>query len=85
MNPKENSVRVPLTQLAVGKSARVAEILDGHGLHGRLRKMGVREGETLKMIHRPLRKGPAVISISRVQIAIGFGMASRILVEPTGH
>jgi len=63
-----------------GKNYRVVGILGGYGAIRKLNLLGIKEGKSIKKVsYQPLR-GPVVIEIGGSQIAIGYGMASRIIV-----
>ncbi len=73
---------VPLTSLAAGARAVVVSVAGGHGFRHRLSLLGVRPGVELQKVSSLFLRGPAVITIGGRQVAIGFGMANRIDVEP---
>lgn len=64
-----------------GRTATVLQVCGGRGIVGRLEAMGIRPGVTLSKISgRPLG-GPVVVQINGSRIAMGFGMAGKVLVE----
>jgi ferrous iron transport protein A len=71
-----------MTQLKVGRTARVVEIKGGQPLKQKLQAIGVVPGRTIGKINRAILKGPVVLRVGSVQVAIGFGMARKIMVEP---
>ena len=74
---------IQLTELIVGQHARIVEIAGGHHMLARLARMGIHKGIKLSMVSTPIiRRGPVVVSVSGTQVAIGHGMAMRIIVEP---
>jgi ferrous iron transport protein A len=73
-----------LTDLKAGADARIVQIDGGHGMVGRLAALGIRPGKRITMLNSGFMKGPVTIEVDRGQIAIGFGMAKRILVELEG-
>ncbi len=75
---------IDLTQLKPGESGIVADIEGGCGMSRRLQAMGVRPGKKIKKISSHFWRGPQTIQVDNTKIAIGFGMAKRILVEVTG-
>lgn len=77
---KEN--RIALTQMQSDQRGVVVDIEGGHGLIDRLIALGVVPGKTITKISAMLARGPVTIEVDRVQVAIGFGMASKIIVEP---
>jgi ferrous iron transport protein A len=70
-----------LTQMNSGQRGTIAEIQGGYGMVSRLTAMGIIPGKRITKISSMVMRGPVTIEIDRARIAIGFGMASRILVE----
>jgi len=60
----------------------VVEIQGGHGLVNRLNALGIRPGKRITKVSSMFMRGPVTIQVDRAQVAIGFGMAKRIIVEP---
>ena len=54
----------------------------GPNMIRRLENLGLLRGKTIKKISNNPFKGPVVVKINQVELAIGFKMASRITVEP---
>ena len=75
-------MNVPLTTLERGAVARVVAFDGGEHAQRRLRSLGVTPGRVVRKVSSLVAGGPLVIEIDRAQVAIGRGMASRILVEP---
>ncbi len=72
---------ISLDKLPSGKSAKVISIEGGFGCMGRLNNLGIREGISVKKLTGTLSRGPVVLKIGNSQIALGRGMASKIMVE----
>jgi ferrous iron transport protein A len=70
-----------LTDLQQGQKARILRLEGGYGFQRNLRTRGIREGKIVEIITRQPCGGPIVISIEDREIAIGRGMASRVIVE----
>ena len=70
-----------LTQLKLGQKGKVAEIQGGEGLIRRLESMGIRPGKKIAKIGAQFLRGPQTLKIDNLQVAIGFGMAKKILIE----
>ena len=70
-----------LTQMQPGETGIVSEIQGGFGFIRKLQSMGVRPGKKITKVSSHFWRGPQTIEIDNSQIAIGFGMAKRILVE----
>jgi ferrous iron transport protein A len=78
---REELMSIPLTKTKAGKTVRIVSFSESHGMQARLERMGIRIGVIVHIVHTPLVRGPVVVSISRARIAVGHGMATRILVE----
>jgi ferrous iron transport protein A len=76
-----NSNLITLTKMRSGHSGAVAEIRGGFGLIARLNSLGIMPGKRITKISAMMGQGPVTIEVDRVQVAIGFGMASRIMVK----
>ena len=73
--------QVPLTRLNVGQSGVVVQVQGGLGLANRLSAIGIRPGKKITKVSSMLMRGPVTVYVDRAQVAIGFGMARRIIVE----
>ncbi len=73
--------RVDLTQLEEGQSGVVVDIHGGHGLIRRLESLGIRVGKNVTKVSSQLMRGPVTVRIDNSQVALGFGMARKILVQ----
>ncbi|RXL88855.1 ferrous iron transport protein A, partial [Citrobacter sp. AAK_AS5] len=56
-------------------------ILGGGGLRRRLEAMGLPPGATIVKLTGSPFGGPVVVRIGPVRLAIGFGMAGKVMVE----
>ena len=74
--------QITLTQMRSGQSGTVAQIQGGHGLINRLNSLGIRPDKRITKVSSMIMRGPVTIEVDRAQVAIGFGMARRIIVEP---
>lgn len=72
---------VDLTQLKEGQSGIVMKIDGGLGLIRRLESLGLREGKKVTKVSSQLMRGPVTVRIGNSQIAIGFGMARKIILQ----
>ncbi len=48
----------------------------------RLNALGIIPGKKITKISAMLMQGPVTIEVDRAQVAIGFGMAKKIIVKP---
>jgi len=70
-----------ITGMRSGQSGVVVQIQGGPGLVNRLNSLGIRPGKRITNISSMIMRGPITIQVDRAQVAIGFGMARRIIVE----
>ena len=70
-----------LKDLKPGEVGRIAQIDGGHGMVSRLAALGIRPGRRITKLNSGFMRGPVTIEVDRTQVAIGFGMAKRIMVE----
>jgi ferrous iron transport protein A len=71
----------PLDQVEENKKARVIDIQGGWGIRRRLEQMGIHPGDEVTVVRYGALKGPILIEIHGFQVALGRGIASRIIVE----
>lgn len=74
---------VTLRQMRPGQSGKIVEIQGGHGLFNRLSAIGIRPGQKITKISSMLMRGPVTIQVGNAQMALGFGMTNKIIVELT--
>ena len=70
-----------LTQLKSGQKGVVVEIQGGAGFIRRLESMGIRQGKTITKVSSQFLRGPQTLKVGNLQVAVGFGMARKILIE----
>ncbi len=73
--------KLTLGQMGSGQTGTIIRILGGRGLNRRLEALGVRPGKKVTKISTMMFNGPVTLRTDHTQIAVGFGMAQRILVE----
>jgi ferrous iron transport protein A len=72
---------LPLTQMQSGQSGVLAEISGGYGLVNRLDALGLRSGRRITKVSSMLMRGPITVQIDRTEVAIGFGIARKVMVR----
>ena len=72
---------VTLRQMQSGQSGKVVEIHGGYGLANRLNALGIRPGKRITKVSSMLMRGPVTIQSGNTQVAVGFGMANRVMIE----
>ncbi|MBA7647965.1 hypothetical protein ES703_55744 [subsurface metagenome] len=76
-----NGKIVTLRQMQSGQSGKVVQIQGGFGLVNRLSALGIRPGKRITKVSSMLMRGPVTIQSGNTQVAVGFGMANKIIVE----
>jgi ferrous iron transport protein A len=79
-----NSEYVSLAGMVSGSKGMIVQIEGGHGLISRLNALGIRPNKRITKISSMMMRGPVTIDIDGAQVALGFGMAKRIIVQPDG-
>ena len=73
--------KVSLIQVKANRKGRIVEISGGGNLQDKLMNMGVYKGkEVTKLSHIGLR-GPVVIKAGRTILALGHGVAAKVILE----
>ena len=73
--------QMSLTQLRAGQRGRIIRIIGGRGLACKLEALGIREGEEIKKVSEQWMRGPVLLKHGHSQVALGFGMASKVFVK----
>lgn len=71
-----------ITQVERGTNVKIINILGGRGIAQRLETMGIIPGRTIRKKSNAPMHGPVILETDTMQVAIGYGMAKKILVEP---
>jgi Fe2+ transport system protein FeoA len=70
-----------LNQLKPGEKARVMTIAGGRSIQNRLVGMGLNVGSLVELLRAPTGSGgPALVATGGTRLAVGAGMASKIIV-----
>jgi len=72
---------ISLVHLKPSHKGKVLEILGGAGLQHRLMSMGLYVGKDITKLSYIGLRGPVVIRVGRSVLALGHGMAAKIMVE----
>jgi ferrous iron transport protein A len=73
--------KIDLTMMKAGTRGSIAQIKGGHRLKMRLNALGIRPGVKINKISSQLMRGPVTIAMGNTQVAVGFGMAKKIIIE----
>lgn len=80
MNSSQNNQAMPLMMVPNNTDAEVVEVRGGHGMRQRLSSMGIYPGQTVSLI-RSNAGGPIIVKAQGSRVAIGRGMAHRVMVK----
>ena len=72
---------LPLSQMKTDQKGVIIQIAGGRGFSSRLESMGMRVGHEVTKVSSMLMAGPVVVKAGNSEIALGFGMAQKIIVE----
>ena len=70
----------PLTIVSPGNKARISSLIGGRGMQQHLMGMGLDIGSEIEVIHQGV-PGPFIIRVKETRLAIGAGMAQKIMVD----
>jgi len=73
--------QMTLHQMNTGQTGTVVSILGGRRLMQRLEGLGIRPGKKVTKITSSPFRGPVTLRVDNTQVAVGFGMANRIVVQ----
>ena len=64
-----------------GHTGTVVDIHAGRTLRARLDSLGIRPGKRIVKLSNMLMHGPVMVEVDRAQVAVGYGIARRIVVR----
>ncbi len=70
-----------ITELRSKECANIINIEGSQNFKEKLNTLGIRENIKIKKMSESFLKGPVIIKINLMEIAIGWRMANRILVQ----
>jgi ferrous iron transport protein A len=71
----------PLDRVEENQQVKVLEIQGGWGVRRRLGQLGIHPGDVITVVRYGAFQGPILIQVHGSQVALGRGIASRILVK----
>ena len=74
-------MRKLLIELRAGESGIIVGTTGGFGLQRRLATLGIRINKKVRMITAQPFRGPVVVEVDGARVAIGMGIAWKVLVE----
>lgn len=82
MSSAKNISHIPLTKLKKGVRAKIVEITSGKQVVHRLSTLGIRLDSHVVKISTFVLRGPVTVKVGSTTIALGHGMAEKVIVEP---
>ena len=79
---RKREPNIPLTMASPGEKVRIVGFRGGTGMGRRLTSMGLNQGAEVEVI-KSSGPGPLIVVSRETRIALGFGMAQKILVTAT--
>jgi len=70
-----------LNEMKRAEAGLILEIRGGYGFVKRLESMNIRVGKRITKLTSIFRRGPVTVQVDHTQLALGYGMANRVLVE----
>jgi len=77
--------QLTLAEMKTGQTGVVVGVLGGRGLIQRLDALGIRPGKKVTKLSSTLFRGPVTLRVNNSRLAVGFGMARKIIVELDKH
>jgi len=74
-------MQIDLIQMEPNETGIIIEIRGGHGFIRKIQGMGLRPGKRIKKVSSHFWRGPQTVKVDNLQVAMGFGMAKKILIE----
>ena len=71
----------PLAGMDVNQEGIIYRLEGGAGFRSRLQALNIRIGKQIKKISTTPFRGPIVVEVDRSRVAIGYGMAQKVMVE----
>ena len=73
--------KIPLAKLKKGVKAKIVEVTAGKQMAHRLSSIGLRHGAYITKLSTFALKGPVTVKVGSTTIALGHGMAEKVMVE----
>lgn len=76
------SSEVNLARMEEGRTGVISGIIGGGKFRRKLESMGIRTGSKVTKISNLFHRGPVILHVGGMEVAIGHRMARRILINP---
>ena len=78
---KPLTTSVSLAEMRTGDTGKIVGLHGGQGMACKLDALGIRVGKDITKLSAQWIRGPVLLRQDSTQVALGFGMASRVMVE----
>ena len=75
---------MPLSMVAPGQEVELLAVHGGWGIRRRLAEMGLNPGVKIRVMQSNFWGGPIIVAVRDTRLALGRGMAHKIMVKPLG-
>ncbi len=72
---------ISIVDMNNSETGKIVRLDGGYGIMSKLENMGIKIGSEIKKVSQQFMNGPVVISYGNTRVAVGRGMAQRIMVE----
>lgn len=76
---------MPLANMDINQEGIIYTLEGGAGFRARLQALNIRIGKRIKKISTNPFRGPIVVEVDSARVAIGYGMAQKVMVEIIDH
>jgi len=73
--------KITLDQVQKNQSVIVEGVQGGFGVRNRINTMGIHKGDILKVKRSGIMRGPILVNVHGMDVAVGRGMARKITVS----
>ncbi|MGM0411291.1 MAG: FeoA family protein [Bacillota bacterium] len=73
--------KILLSEMKTGSEGKITNFLGGSKHRDKLNSLGLRKGKKIKVISNMAFNGPITVDVGYSRIAVGRGMASKVLVK----
>ncbi len=77
--------QLTVAQMRTGQTGTVVGVMGGPGLIRRLDALDIRPGKQVTKVSSTLFHGPITLRVDSARVAVGFGMARKIIVAVDRH
>ncbi len=74
-----------LDAVGLRNEVRVISIEGGHGVRAHLNTLGIHIGDWLRVVERAPFRGPVLVEVHGSRVALGRGIASKVMVDSDGE